>query len=111
LLTRGATTPRLNSVSMPKAIWEGVVIAEAPQNECHTVEGNTYFPAAAIKREFFKDSSHHTVCGWKGDCSYYTVEVNGKRNENAAWFYPNPLPAAANIKNHVAFWKGVRVEK
>ena len=93
---------------MPRAIWNGEVVAESPIFE--TVEGNTYFPASAIRREFFRDSETHTVCGWKGTASYFTLVVNGKENPDAAWYYPDPKPAAANIKGFVAFWHGVRVE-
>ncbi len=94
---------------MPRAIWNGAVVAETQKFE--TVEGNVYFPPEAIKREFFKPSETHTTCGWKGEASYYTLEVAGQRNADAAWFYPDPKPEAANIKGHIAFWKGVTVEK
>ncbi len=93
---------------MPRAIWNGVVIAETDKYE--QVEGNIYFPPEAIKKEHFQDSSTHTVCGWKGTASYYNVAVNGQVNKDAAWFYPDPKPAAANIKGHIAFWRGVTVE-
>jgi len=91
-----------------KAIWKDKVIAESDKVE--TVEGNSYFPASAVKREFFKPSDTHTVCGWKGTASYYDVVVDGEVNKDAAWFYPEPKDAAANIKDHVAFWRGVKVE-
>jgi len=91
-----------------KAVWEGVVIAES--DKCEKVEGNYYFPPSSIKREYFKPSSTTSVCGWKGNCNYYSVEVNGKVNKDAAWHYDAPKPAAANIKEYVAFWKGVKVE-
>lgn len=94
---------------MAKAIWEGVVLAES--NQCVEVEGNQYFPPAAIQHEYSKPSAAHTVCPWKGMASYYDLEVNGKRNQRAAWYYPEPKPAASQIKGYVAFWKGVRVEK
>ena len=94
---------------MPKAIWNGKVIAESDTYE--TVEGNVYFPPGAVKSEHFKPSDTHTVCPWKGTASYYTVSVDGQENRDAAWFYPDPKPAAANIKDHVAFWRGVTVEK
>lgn len=93
---------------MAKAIWNDVVLAESNQTEM--VEGNHYFPPEAINREYFKQSSHKTTCPWKGVASYYTLEVNGQKNENAAWYYPTPKDAASNIKNHVAFWRGVKVE-
>jgi uncharacterized protein (DUF427 family) len=94
---------------MAKAIWEGTVLAES--NQCVEVEGNQYFPPGTIKQEYFKPSAAHTVCPWKGTASYYDLEVNGKRNQGAAWFYPEPKPEASQIKGYVAFWKGVRVEK
>ncbi len=94
---------------MAKAIWEGQVIAESDDFE--VVEGNVYFPPSRINQEFLEPSGHHSVCPWKGTASYSHVVVNGTRNENAAWFYPEPKDAAANIKDHVAFWKGVTVER
>ncbi len=94
---------------MPKATWNGKVIAETDTYE--TVEGNVYFPPDSIKREFFQPSDTHTVCPWKGTASYYTLAVDGQENPDAAWYYPDPKPAAANIKDHVAFWRGVTVEK
>lgn len=93
---------------MAKAIWQNTTLAES--NRTEQVEGNYYFPADSIHREFFEASNHITVCPWKGTAHYYHVLVNGERNENAAWYYPDPKPAAANIKDHVAFWKGVRVQ-
>jgi uncharacterized protein (DUF427 family) len=92
---------------MAKAIWNGAVLAESDQTEM--VEGNHYFPPDAIKHEFFQESSHRTTCPWKGVASYYTIEVEGQKNENAAWYYPTPKAAANNIKNYVAFWRGVQV--
>jgi uncharacterized protein (DUF427 family) len=91
-----------------KAIWNGAVLAES--NSTEVVEGNHYFPADSIKREYFRDSATHTVCGWKGTASYYTVEANGKQNPDAAWYYPQPKDAAKNITGYVAFWKGVEVQ-
>ncbi|MGH9800367.1 MAG: DUF427 domain-containing protein [Blastocatellia bacterium] len=91
-----------------KAIWNSEVIAES--NETVVVEGNHYFPASAIKQEFFQPSETHTVCGWKGTASYYDVAVNGQVNKDAAWFYPDAKEAAKNIEGYVAFWKGVKVE-
>lgn len=90
-----------------KAIWNGQVIAES--DETVVIENNHYFPPAAIKQEFFKASNTHSVCPWKGTASYYTVEVDGKSNEDAAWFYPEVSELAKGIKGHVAFWKGVEV--
>jgi uncharacterized protein (DUF427 family) len=93
---------------MPRAIWNGAVLAESTHTEI--VEGNHYFPPESIHPEFFHPSDTHTVCGWKGTASYYNIEVNGKVNQDAAWYYPEPLPAARNIASHVAFWKGVQVK-
>ncbi|GAC1425322.1 MAG: DUF427 domain-containing protein [Ktedonobacteraceae bacterium] len=93
---------------MAKAIWNGVVLAESDKTE--VVEGNQYFPANSVKREYFKETSTHTTCPWKGLASYYTIEVNGKQNKDAAWYYPAPKDAAKQIKDHVAFWKGVEVQ-
>jgi uncharacterized protein (DUF427 family) len=92
-----------------KAKWNNEVIAES--DETIVVERNHYFPANSVKKEFLKDSSNHTTCGWKGLASYYTLRVNGKENADAAWYYPNPKPEADNIKNYVAFWKGVDVSE
>ncbi|HEY9762599.1 MAG TPA: DUF427 domain-containing protein [Trichocoleus sp.] len=93
---------------MPKAIWNGTVIAESDQ--CEVVEGNQYFPPDAVKQEYFQPSDTHTVCGWKGTASYYSVVVDGQVNKDAAWYYPEPKSAASNIKGYIAFWKGVKVE-
>jgi len=92
---------------MAKATWNGAVLAES--NDVVVEEGNTYFPASALRREFFRESSQHTVCGWKGVASYYDIEVAGKRNEGAAWYYPTPKDAARHIAGRVAFWRGVEV--
>lgn len=92
---------------MAKAIWDGAVLAES--NNCVVVEGNQYFPADSIRKEYFVPSNTTTVCPWKGTASYYTIEVNGKQNKDAAWFYPAPRSAAAEIKDRVAFWRGVQV--
>ena len=93
---------------MPRAVWNGATIAES--DDIVYVEGNAYFPRASLRGEHFEDSSHHSVCPWKGRASYMHVVVDGERNENAAWYYPNPLPAAREIRDRVAFWRGVRVE-
>ena len=90
-----------------KATWNGVVLAESDATV--VVEGNHYFPPDALKKEHFRDSPHHTMCGWKGEASYYHVAAQGKTNENAAWFYPTPKDAAKQIAGYVAFWKGVAV--
>lgn len=93
---------------MAKAIWNGVVLAESDRTQ--VVEGNHYFPPESIKREYFKDSAVQTKCPWKGVASYYSLEVNGQVNKDAAWVYKTPLDAAKHIAGHVAFWKGVKVE-
>jgi uncharacterized protein (DUF427 family) len=93
---------------MPRAIWNGTVIAQS--DRCEVVEGNPYFPPDAVKREYLRDSATHTVCGWKGTANYYDVVVDGEANHDAAWYYPEPKPAAHNIKGYVAFWKGVKIE-
>ena len=94
---------------MPKAIWNGAVIAQSDTFE--TVEGNVYFPPDAANRAVLKPSDTHTTCSWKGVASYYDVVVDGKVNKDAAWYYPDPKSAAAQIKDHIAFWRGVTVEK
>lgn len=94
---------------MARATWNGAVIAESDAYE--VVEGNVYFPPDAVKREYLRGSETHTVCGWKGNASYYDLVVDGKENPDAAWYYPEPMDAAANIRDHVAFWKGVEVSK
>jgi uncharacterized protein (DUF427 family) len=93
---------------MARAIWNGAVLAESDMTEM--VEGNHYFPPETINREYFQDSTSHTTCHWKGLASYYHVEVEGQTNKNAAWYYPDPSPAAENIKGYIAFWHGVKVE-
>jgi uncharacterized protein (DUF427 family) len=93
---------------MAKASWGGKVIAESDQ--VAVVEGNRYFPADAVKKEFLKPSQHTSQCPWKGTAHYYHVEVNGLRNDDAAWYYPQPKSGAEQIKDHIAFWNGVQVE-
>lgn len=92
-----------------KAIWNGTVVAES--DDTVVIEGNHYFPADAIKKEYFKPSDTHTVCPWKGTASYYTVDVDGEANKDAAWYYPETSDLAKAIKGYVAFWKGVEVTK
>lgn len=94
---------------MVRAVWNGHVLAES--DETIIVEGNHYFPPESIKPEFFEQSNRHTTCPWKGVASYYDVRVDGKKNKAAAWFYPQPSDAASKIKDHIAFWRGVRVER
>ena len=90
-----------------KAIWNGEIIAESADTV--VVEGNHYFPPEALRPGVFSPSDRKTTCPWKGVASYYDVEVGGERNPGAAWFYPDPKPAAAEIAGRVAFWKGVTV--
>jgi uncharacterized protein (DUF427 family) len=90
-----------------KAVWNGAVIAES--DETITVDGNHYFPPNAVNSTLLRDSHHTTVCGWKGTARYYSIEVDGETNPNAAWYYPHPKPAADEITGRVAFWKGVEL--
>lgn len=90
-----------------KAIWKGTVLAESPFTE--VVEGNHYFPVESIKKEYLQKSTHESTCPWKGQAAYYSINVDGHENANAAWYYPKPKEAASNIRNYVAFWKGVEV--
>lgn len=90
-----------------RAIWKGVVLAES--DETVVVEGNHYFPAASLKKQYFRASEHHTQCAWKGTASYFDVVVGGDVNQNAAWYYADPSEAAAQIAGHVAFWNGVEI--
>jgi uncharacterized protein (DUF427 family) len=92
---------------MAKAVWEGATIAES--HDTVVLEGNHYFPAESVVKARLIPSETHTTCPWKGVASYYDIEVDGKRNRDAAWYYPDPTPAAAEIKNRIAFWHGVRV--
>lgn len=91
-----------------KAIWNGTVIAES--DDTVVVEGNHYFPADSLDRDLLRPSDTHTVCPWKGTASYWSLEVDGETNRDAAWYYPDPKDAAASIRGRVAFWRGVRVE-
>lgn len=90
-----------------KAVWNNQVLAES--DNTLVVEGNHYFPPESINKEFFSESKTETACPWKGTASYYHIEVNGKKNEDAAWYYHEPKDAAEEIKDHVAFWNGVKV--
>jgi len=92
-----------------KAKWNGQIIAKSKSTI--VVEGNHYFPARSLLIEFFKPSDHTSVCGWKGTANYYNIEVNGKVNENAAWFYNTPSERAKHITGYVAFWNGVDIEE
>lgn len=93
---------------MTKAIWNGAVLAESDQTI--VVEGNHYFPPDSVRKEYFNQSPTHTVCPWKGLASYYSVTVNGQTNRDASWFYPAPKDDASQIKDYVAFWRGVQIK-
>ncbi|MFO7661493.1 MAG: DUF427 domain-containing protein [Chloroflexota bacterium] len=92
---------------MVKAMWNDVVVAETGKTEI--VEGNHYFPPESINRQYFQKSDRHTTCHWKGVASYYDVVVDGEKVQNAAWYYPDPKPAASNIKDHVAFYGMIKI--
>ena len=94
-------------LSMAKAVWNGQTLAESETYE--TVEGNIYFPEESVHREFFRASSTTSSCPWMGQARYYTLVVDGQENPDAAWYYPDPKPAARGVKHHVAFWRGVEV--
>ena len=94
---------------MPQAIWQNIVLAES--NDIVEVEGNAYFPADSLRRQYFSESATTTVCPWKGTASYYSLNVEGKANPDAAWYYPRPKDAAKQIQGRVAFWRGVQVTK
>ena len=99
-----------------KAIWNNQVIAEANKDELIYIEGNWYFPPSSIKKEFFKPTSQHSVCYWKGLASYYQIDVDGNVNGDGAWYYPKPTKLSKKIvkkdfSNYVAFWHGVKVEE
>ncbi len=91
-----------------KAIWNDKIIADS--NKTIVIEGNHYFPLESVKKEFLLDSTTHSTCPWKGKASYYSLKVEGKDNKDAAWYYPEPKDAAKEIKNYIAFWKGVEVK-
>lgn len=91
-----------------KATWHDRVLAES--GDTIVIEGNHYFPPASVNGEFFRKSDTKTICPWKGEASYYDVIVDGEVNKDAAWYYPDPKQAAAEIKGYVAFWRGVKVE-
>ncbi|OQW90275.1 MAG: hypothetical protein BWK72_01245 [Rhodoferax ferrireducens] len=90
-----------------KAVWNGVVIAES--DDTVLVEGNHYFPASSLNRDLVRFSNHKTSCAWKGQASYYSLMVNGEMNVDAVWYYPDPKPEANQVRDRVAFWKGVKV--
>ena len=92
-----------------KATWNGKVIAES--DDTVIIEGNHYFPPSSVDQRFLRTSNTHTICPWKGEASYYSLDIDGAVNEDAAWYYPSPKDAAAEIKDHIAFWKGVEVSE
>lgn len=97
-----------------KAIWNGQVIAES--DETIVIEGNHYFPASRVNKEFLRDSDMHTTCPWKGEASYYSLEVDGQQNQDAVWYYPTPKPTAIEVvgqdfSGYIAFWRGVEVKE
>jgi uncharacterized protein (DUF427 family) len=92
-----------------KASWNNIELAKSDKTV--VVEGNHYFPPESVNKDYFQESTTHTTCPWKGEASYYNVVVNQQVNKDAAWYYPEPKQAAAEIKNHVAFWRGVKVEE
>ncbi|HEV7205223.1 MAG TPA: DUF427 domain-containing protein [Jatrophihabitans sp.] len=92
---------------MATATWNGTVIAES--DDTVIVENNHYFPRSSVRDDVLRDSAHTSVCPWKGTASYFSLDVDGATNENAAWYYPEPKDAAAEIRDRVAFWKGVTV--
>ena len=96
---------------MPTASWNGAVIAQATDDQVQVVENNIYFPLTAVTQAYLRPSSHTSICPWKGTASYYDLVVDGQTNANAAWYYPQPKDAARQIAGHVAFWRGVSVER
>ena len=96
---------------MPRAIWNGAVLAEADDSRVEVVEGNVYFPPDAVRTEHLQPSDTHSVCPWKGTASYYHVVADGQTNRDAAWYYPEPKDAARQIAGYVAFWRGIHVER
>lgn len=92
---------------MVRVIWNGAVIAES--DNTLVLEGNHYFPPESVNSSLLRESRHRSICLWKGIACYYSIEVNGELNRNAAWYYPRPVPPAAKIKGRIAFWRGVEV--
>jgi uncharacterized protein (DUF427 family) len=98
-----------------KVVWNDAIIAEAPKEDLIRIEGNWYFPPSALKQEYFKPSDHKTICPWKGEASYYDVEVGGKTNQFGAWYYPQPKEGSIervgkDFTDYVAFWNGIEVK-
>jgi uncharacterized protein (DUF427 family) len=94
---------------MPRAVWNGALLAEAASDDVELVEGNVYFPPGSVDHTYLRDSQTHTECGWKGTANYFDVVVDGQVNKDAAWYYPVTGPEAAHIAGYVAFWRGVEV--
>jgi len=92
---------------MPQAKWQDIILAES--NDTIVIEGNHYFPPDSINRQYFQDSNTNTTCSWKGEAAYYTIKVGDQANPDAAWYYPDPKEAVTEIKDYVAFWKGVEI--
>ncbi len=100
-------TLNYSKTEIMKAIWNNRIIAESDKTKL--IEGNHYFPREKVNREYLKESDKHTDCHWKGIASYYDLVVDGKTNKDAAWYYPDPSSEAAEIRDHIAFWRGVEV--
>jgi uncharacterized protein (DUF427 family) len=96
---------------MPRATWNGTVLAEASDEVVEIVEGNVYFPPESVRAEHLRPAETHTICGWKGTASYYDVVVGDEVNRDAAWYYPDTLPAAKHVEGYLAFWHGVDVSR
>jgi uncharacterized protein (DUF427 family) len=99
-----------------KAIWKNIIVAEAPKEELIRIEGSWYFPPSSLKREYFKESEHRTICHWKGEAYYYDVVAGGQTNEFGAWYYPHPKDGSIervkkDFTNYVAFWNGIEVSE
>lgn len=93
---------------MAKAIWNETVLAQS--NDTVIIDGNHYFPPESVNKQYFQESNTHTTCPWKGTANYYDIEVNGKTNRDAAWFYPNAKEKAKHFEGYLAFWRGVKIE-
>jgi uncharacterized protein (DUF427 family) len=106
-IERRRPAPGAEEEPVAKAVWNGLLIAESEHYEL--VENNVYFPCAAVKAEYLEPRSTRSRCPWKGEAHYYTLKVAGRSDPDAAWYYPDPKPEAARIKDHIAFWKGVAV--
>ena len=94
---------------MAKAVWNGVVVAESDKTQ--ELDDYVYFPESSVKREYLRPSSTISTCPWKGQARYYSLMIDGQENQDAAFYYPNPKPAARKIKGYIAFWRGVEIEK